>query len=132
MKPPSILTSLSREFKSTTDMLSLMRKSIPYSLIFAGATSLLFGCAIGNAPHENPPKLIGTVFQEGWNGSKFENVAWDRPGAFGPVPEGLRVTGDTFCQKGGFERAIGYHPNALDLEGQNIPSGGFYCSNSKE
>jgi len=98
-----------------------------------GASSLLLGCAVGNAPDEtNPPKLVDSVFRTGWGGSSLEQVAWDRPGAFGPVPESLQATGDAICKKGGFGRAVGFHPKARDREGKPIPDGGYFCSGSAE
>lgn len=102
-------------------------------VLSVGVTSLLLGCAVGSAPDEtNPPKLVDTVFRKGWDGSSLEQVAWDRPNAFGPVPETLQAKGDVICKKGGFERATGYHPKALDRAGKPIPDGGYYCSGSAE
>ena len=108
-----------------------MKKIIQIAAI-ASVSSALFGCAIGSAPSEDPPKLVDTVFRKGWDGSDVTNVAWDRPGAFGPVPANLQAKGDDICKKGGFERAVGYHPKALDRDGKHIPEGGYYCSTRKD
>jgi hypothetical protein len=103
-------------------------------IISIGIATLLLGCAgVGSAPDEkNPPQLVDTAFRKGWDSKNLENVAWDRPSAFGPVPANLQATGDEICRKGRWERAIGYHPKALDLEGKPIPDGGYYCTDQKD
>ena len=108
------------------------KKIIP--IIYIGISTLLLGCAgIGSAPDEkNPPQLVDSSFRKGWDGQKVENVAWDRPGAFGPVPAKLQARGDAICEGGQFERALGYHPKALDLDGKLLPDGGFYCTDQKD
>ena len=112
---------------------SMRTMKILACVLSIGATSLLLGCAVGSAPDEkNPPQLVDTALRKGWDGSNLENVAWDRPSAFGPVPANLQAKGDEICKKGKWERAVGYHPKALDLEGKPIPDGGFYCSDQKE
>ncbi len=85
---------------------------------------------LNRTPDQNPPRLVSSEEQEqyGWDGQKRVYVAWDRPGAFGTVPNNLRMTGDLLCQTGGFEKAIGYHPNALSQVGQAIAGGGYLCS----
>ena len=102
-------------------------------IISIGVATLLLGCAVGSAPDEkNPPQLVDTAFRKGWDGNNLENVAWDRPSAFGPVPENLQEKGDSICKKGKYERAVGYHPRALDLEGKPIPDGGYFCTDQKD
>lgn len=89
------------------------------------------GCTmmtVGNAPDSNPPKLLKSDNDRGLNQGKIDDIRWDRPGAFGPVPANLQAKGDAGCQAGGFNRAIGYHPGALNLDGKPIAGGGYFCA----
>ena len=100
----------------------------------------LFGCVVmlavsgcttmtvGNAPDSNPPKLLKSDNDSGLNQGKIDDIRWDRPGAFGPVPANLQAQGDAACRAGGFNRAIGYHPSALNLDGKPIAGGGYFCA----
>ncbi|MDZ7852534.1 MAG: hypothetical protein U5L98_07760 [Halomonas sp.] len=91
----------------------------------AGITALflaLSGCATsmegpGAYPAETPPKLI----------EKGEHPTWNDPGLFGPVPAELQAMGDEVCQSDNYRHAIGYHPEARDINGSPIPGGGFLC-----
>lgn len=90
---------------------------------------LLAGCAppdhplpIGESPAAQPPRLIRDE-----NGQ----VGWDNPKAFGRLPgsqvrAGLAAcrTMNTFSVK---YVPIGYHAQAMDLNGNPIPGGGFFC-----
>lgn len=92
---------------------------------------MISGCAtatIGNAPDRNPPKLLKSDNAGGVNQGKRDNVIWDRPGAFGPVPANLQATGDAACRAGGFAKASGYHPAALNVDGKPIAGGGYFCA----
>jgi len=95
------------------------------SLIFCCALSLS-GCAItpvSEAPSDVPPKLVPAGLKD-----LIDAYTWDRPSAFGPVPENLYAVGDAACLQSRVDlAAFGYHPNAQDKEGQPIPGGGFYC-----
>lgn len=96
------------------------------SMVFlASCTSLA-----GRNPDQNPPRLVSSEKQEqyGWDSKRQVYVKWDRPGAFGSVPENLRATGDQLCLLGGWSRAVGYHPQALGMDGQQIRGGGYLCS----
>lgn len=65
-----------------------------------------------------PPKLI----------TRDGQLAWDRPGAFGAIPESQLLRAQQQCQKvDPKSRALGYHPDALGAQGQAIPGGGFLC-----
>jgi hypothetical protein len=56
-------------------------------------------------------------------------LGWDRPAAFGAVPQALQARGDAVCANAGRTlHAIGYHPAALDEKGQPIPGGGYFCA----
>lgn len=73
----------------------------------------------GDQPAEKAPQL-----------TRLDGVlGWDRPAAFGAVPQALRARGDAVCAKAGStQQAIGYHPAALDEKGQPIQGGGYFCA----
>lgn len=108
-----------------TNKIILLSASIVSLACLASCSSLL-----NRIPDQNPPRLVSSenLKQYGWDGQKRTYVVWDRPRAFGGVPDNLRMTGDQLCQTGGFERAVGYHPNALSQVGQAITGGGYLCS----
>jgi len=83
---------------------------------------LLYACVMsqpmpGAAPSATPPQLI----------PDGDTLIWNDPSLFGPVPPQLQFIGDLSCARDGFERAIGYHPGALDPAGRPVTDGGFYC-----
>lgn len=83
------------------------------------------GVLIGEKPTEPPPQVVflGAVNEKG-----VEYLTWDRPWAFGKVPEELKVSGDISCMKTGINmRATGYHPRALDRQGRPTAGGGYFC-----
>lgn len=93
-------------------------------LSFSIALIALVGCAPiptgpGDKPGAVPPKLI--------SGNK--GALWDNPAAFGPVPDYLKSKGDEICRNADYKRAIGYHPNAVGLDGVRLEGGGYFCSN---
>lgn len=55
-------------------------------------------------------------------------LGWDRPSAFGPIPEARRQQAEQECKKGN-SRAVplAYHPRPLDVSGQAMPQGGYLC-----
>jgi hypothetical protein len=54
---------------------------------------------------------------------------WDRPSAFGKLPDALVPAADRACQRQDARlRAVAFHPNALDGEGRPIPGGGVFCA----
>jgi len=55
------------------------------------------------------------------------SLAWDNTSLFGSVPTHLQVEGNNTCRKVGFRSAIGFHPEALDENGQFIDGGGYLC-----
>jgi hypothetical protein len=90
-------------------------------LVLAGAVSTAFAA---DAPDPKAPQLQPADKKTAWG---QEVQTWDRPEAFGPVPESLRTRGDTSCLMQGVDlEAAGYHPGAL-REGKPIAGGGFYC-----
>lgn len=85
----------------------------------------LLGCAsapvdvvvsAGDRPDEIPPRLV-----MGHNNTRI----WDRPEAFGPVPDSKQKQGQKAC--GPNKKAIGYHPYAKDEKGYAIPKGCYLC-----
>jgi hypothetical protein len=81
----------------------------------------LVGCATavvgpGSEPSDTPPQMI-----------KEYRQAWDNPSLFGEVPPSLEQAGKDYCRAQGYERADGYHPQALDENGDPYPGGGFFC-----
>ena len=74
--------------------------------------------AINSTPSSTPPRL-----------AIKKTTAWNNPGAFGSVPVHLQNKGNSICQRGGFSVATGYHPEALDENGQLMPDGGYLCQN---
>lgn len=73
----------------------------------------------GDKPDAKAPQLKP-------DGNSF---AWDRPGAFGKVPEEIKESATRACNAAGGQRmrAIGFHPKAMDAQGKPFPTGGFLC-----
>ena len=56
-------------------------------------------------------------------------LGWDRPSAFGRVPEDAKVRGNRVCAAASPTlEAIGYHPRAVGENRAAIPGGGFFCA----
>lgn len=89
------------------------------------AASVLSGCAtaIGSKPGDVPPRIVID--------SSTKAHTWDNPGAFGPVPAELAAKGQAVCStldtKDVKYMAIGYHPQAKDIDGKPFAGGGYYC-----
>lgn len=95
-----------------------------------GCSILAFGCALtpqmGQEPDPVPPQLT-------LSGEKDkigrELLTWDRPDAFGKVPDDKKVLGNATCLLARVDlEAIGYHPRAKDSSGKEMPGGGFFCA----
>lgn len=89
----------------------------------------LVGCAntaiVGSKASERAPQLVKVPSQ--MSGAD-EVVAWDNPLFFGPVPATLQMAGDIACMRARVDlHAIGYHPKARDLQGNELVGGGYYC-----
>lgn len=57
---------------------------------------------------------------------------WINIESFGPVPASEQARGDAACAAvpvvgGGSATAIGYHPEAVDYQGNTFEGGGFFC-----
>jgi hypothetical protein len=72
----------------------------------------------GSQPSKLPPKL-----------TRIDGVlGWDNPAAFGQVPESMKEEGAIACGTPMTNNvAYGYHPAALDENGNTIKGGGFFC-----
>lgn len=89
-------------------------------------TAILSGCSgmMTKQGVSAPPRL---VLSDSDDERHPQKVAWQHTERFGPVPKELQAKGNQFCMRANFERAIGYHPKALGVQGKVIPGGGFYC-----
>ena len=92
-------------------------KTLPFVLILAS-------CAVtpGMKEADVPPKMV-----------KVDNqLTWNDPSAFGPVPQDKVASGNAICQSTGFASATGYHRNAQDINGKPFPNGGYFCEGKSE
>ena len=92
-------------------------KTLPFVLI-------LTSCAVtpGMKEADVPPKMV-----------KVDNqLTWNDPSAFGPVPQDKVASGNAICQSTGFASATGYHRNAQDINGKPFPNGGYFCEGKSE
>lgn len=94
-------------------------------LVFTVVLAALSGCAYpspGDKAGETPPQIV----------IRNDVRTWDRPGAFGPVPETLRERAAQTCASLDTDKvkheARGYHAGALNLEGKPFAGGGYYCT----
>lgn len=91
---------------------------------------VITGCAataqVGESSNSVAPKLIATGDRDK---TGREVLVWDRPSAFGRVPEDKQPLGDATClaMRADLE-AVGYHPSARDRDGHPMTSGGFLCA----
>ena len=99
-----------------------MKIAFPSDLLLVSlVASALTACVVvgpGDKADTIPPRLVKKNNNE---------LAWDRPNAFGPVPSELQATGNEICKNIGSEKATGYHPKAEDINGKALPAGGYYC-----
>lgn len=88
----------------------------------------LSGCTgmMGKSGVDAVPRLVKADVTE-----HPQKVVWSHTERFGAVPKELQASGDQYCRQVNHERAIGYHPKALGVQGEVIPGGGFYCSSKK-
>ncbi|PID49936.1 MAG: hypothetical protein CR991_04140 [Proteobacteria bacterium] len=100
-------------------------------ILVAALAGLLSACStapalpIGKAPGAVPPQLV--YDKDGDGRIHPDKLAWDRLDTFGPVPVNLRAVGNKVCQDNNFKRAVGYHPQGKDVNGNPIPGGGYLC-----
>lgn len=104
-----------------------MHKSF-YSLFLISTFLTMVGCvatpSIGAAPAATPPQIIVDPDDN-------KKTKWDHPEAFGPIPESLAVKAQKSCSRLDTDqrkfKAIGYHPEALDIDGKKFKGGGYFC-----
>ena len=95
------------------------------------ARSVISGPSTNNLPigktySKTPPKLVRREVSWGKN-KPVQSIAWDNSQWFGPIPAHLMKEGMSTCQAVGGQRARGYHPTAMGINGKPIPGGGFLC-----
>lgn len=93
-------------------------------VMMAAACSILAGCAFpspGDKQSDTPPQIV----------VRNDIKTWDKPTAFGPVPEELKERAASTCASLDTEKvkheARGFHSGALNLEGKPFKGGGYYC-----
>lgn len=75
---------------------------------------------VSEQPNDVSPRLVKNKHPQG--------VGWDNPSAFGKVPVDLQKFGNISCRLAGAEKAVGYHPNAIGLDGKPMAKGGYFCA----
>ena len=103
-------------------------------IAFVGCVGFPVAVGPGDKPDAVPPKIVkGTGQSATLLTTKLtteDNRSWDRPNAFGPVPPELQDTGNKIC--GAIDmKAIGYHPRAIDENGNEFQGGGYLCGRNK-
>lgn len=58
-------------------------------------------------------------------------VRWDNDMSFKPIPADQLARGEKLCSKLG-KQAVGYHPEAKDLQGKVFVGGGFHCKDTAQ
>ena len=91
-------------------------------LMFCFSAWSVMAAGLGKKPDKIPPKLQSPFFSD--------EMIWDRPEAFGPVPKKMKKLGKQVCGKD--KIPVGYHPKAQDKEGKTFPKGGFLCEPLKK
>lgn len=100
--------------------------------LFAAITAcaMLAACStvsVGSRPSDTPPKLVA----EKGEGDK-QVFVWDDPSKFGPVPAELAAKGQAVCSTLDTPevkaKAVGYHPQAQDANGNAFVGGGYFCA----
>ncbi|WP_295374551.1 hypothetical protein [uncultured Pseudacidovorax sp.] len=85
----------------------------------------LQGCAWTARPGDREDPIPPRLVKEG------DTWAWDRPGAFGPVPQALASAGARVCgsldKNGTHWKPTGYHAHAEDGLGRPFDGGGYFC-----
>ena len=102
-------------------------KTITLVLASVATVFALAGCAttetVGSTAGDTPPRMV--------NNPNTGTPMWDHLSAFGPVPAHLAAKGLATCTtintKNVQHKAIGYHPLAKDLAGNNFVGGGYLC-----
>lgn len=101
-------------------------KKLGYLLVGFSAAVALGGC--GFPTFQGDPSSPAPALVETKNGLSWTNIP-----SFGAVPESVSSRGNEVCRSafestGKTYAAVGYHPDAIDVNGQPIIGGGFFCS----
>lgn len=94
------------------------------------AALLLAGCSLfGSNPEGSSASTDGSSKAPRLV-KKESGVVWDNPSLFGPVAADLQARGNEACNAGSAKKmkAVGYHPQAVRLDGSVFPRGGFLCA----
>lgn len=94
------------------------------------ATMLVAGCAPWSSSGSADPKADATPKAPRLV-KKDSTVAWVNKELFAPVPAELQASGNAACNAAGGSakmKAVGYHPQAMRLDGSQFPKGGFLCA----
>jgi hypothetical protein len=107
----------------------MMNRKISISLLSLILVGSLVACAtpaiVGSKASDKAPQLIKVTNQVA---GADDIVTWDNPFLFGPVPQKLQLAGDIACMRARVDlQAMGYHPKARDLQGNELGGGGYYC-----
>ena len=96
---------------------------------------LLSGCAQqpGNKQGDEAPRLL--KISEKVDGKQVERLVWENAQSFGPIPARLAEKAERTCTALNSEqrhwRATGYHAKARDVDGKQLPGGGFFCASHR-
>ena len=101
-------------------------KKLGYFFVGFSAVVALGGCAapsFNGAPGSPAPAHV----------KSGKGLTWANASSFGAVPESEASRGNEACRSafestGKIYAAIGYHPEALDANGQPFVRGGFFCA----
>ena len=100
-------------------MFKINKSVFPIALIAvlsAGCSTTPEATVMNSEPGNVAPRLVKDL------------ITWDNPKLFGMVPEEVREEGDNICRQQGFPKAVGYHPKAINEEGEAFENGAFYCA----
>lgn len=91
---------------------------------------LLSACAsnryLGNTPALEAPRLELSSAKDEKN---LPIYRWNRPSSFAQINPDQKAAGDAACLAARSDLvALGYHPQAQDLNGLVIPGGGYLCA----
>lgn len=85
---------------------------------------LLLGVASTASAADDPPYMVKCAENK---------TCWNAGAQFRPVPAELQAKGDKICRtsnkysRNKWPNAIGWHPDAKDINGKKMPGGGFKC-----
>jgi hypothetical protein len=109
--------------------LILAGRAVRLSMVLGTLGVVLAGCSHGNLMREvptDPPPRLAMLGATDAKGQQY--MTWERAEAFGRVPDDRKAAGDITCMKLQINlRAQGFHPRALNVQGQPFSGGAYYC-----